>query len=189
MNICIICGTEFEPPKNYKYKKTCSKECLKIHMKNLVPEQFLEKKKKKGHKTFNKGVPQKEWLSAEQIEKCKKTYIQNQESSKSKFSKLEGRYLPHNTLHKGTVVKRKHIHRKGKNKGKIEWEYYINIDWKGNRKPNNLFRRYLWEVYHQQDIPTGYVVHCIDGNPDNLEIDNLELLTRGELAKLNRWGK
>lgn len=189
MNICIICGKEFEPPKNYLIKKTCSKECYKIHMRNSMSDDFLKAKFQKGHKTFNKGIPQKEWLSPENIEKCKQTYIQYQDSCKSKLSDIEGRYLPHNTLHKGTVIKRKHIHRTGKSKGKIEYEYYINIDWKGNRKPNNLFRRYLWEVYHQQDIPNGYVVHCIDGNPDNLEIDNLELITRADLARLNRWGK
>lgn len=187
MNICIICGKEFEPPKNYIEKKTCSKECYKIHMRNLVPERFLENKFKKGHNTFNKGIPQNKWLSPENIEKCKKTYIQNQ-SCKSQLSDVEGRYLPHNTLNKGTVIKRMHKHNKGKNKGKIEYEYYINIDWKGNRKPNNLFRRYLWEVYHQQDIPKGYVVHCKDGNSDNLEISNLELITRKDLVKLNRWG-
>lgn len=35
----------------------------------------------------------------------------------------------------------------------------------------------------------GYVVHCIDGDPDNLDISNLELITRGQLAILNRGGK
>ena len=72
---------------------------------------------------------------------------------------------------------------------KLPIEFYINIDWKGNRKPNNLFKRFLWVLYHQQDIPKGYVVHCKDGNPCNLEIANLELITRAELAKINRQGR
>lgn len=188
MNTCIICGIEFEPPKNYTIKKTCSKECYRIHTRNLASEAFLEKSFKPGHKTYNKGKPQTEWLSKEAIEKCSKTHIQHQRHCRSYLSDEEGRYLPHNTNHKGTVTKRTHIHRTGKNKGKVEYEYFINIDWKGNRKPNNLYRRFLWEYYNQQDIPDGYVVHCIDGNSDNLEIDNLELITRRQLAILNKTG-
>lgn len=188
MNICVICGKEFEPTKNYMERKTCSKECYKIHSRNIMSINYIEKQFEKGHIPFNKGKPQTEWLSQQNIEKCKQTYIQNQKNAISKFSNKEGRFLPHNTLQKGTVTRRKHTHNKGKNKGKVEYEYFINIDWKGNRKPNNLFRRYLWEVYHQQDVPKGYVVHCIDGNPENIEIDNLEIITRGQLALLNKFG-
>lgn len=187
MNTCIICGNEFEPPKTFKQKRTCSKECYSIHMHNLVSDRFLSNKYKKGNIPFNKGIQQKEWMSKEGIEKCKNTYIQNQ-SCKSNLSYIEGRYLPHNTKTKGTITMRKHIHTKGKNKGKIEYEYYINIDWKGNRKPNNLFKRYIWEVNHQQDIPDGYVIYCKDGNSSNLDISNLELISRKELVKRNRWG-
>lgn len=186
MNICIICGKEFEPSKNYLIKKTCSKECYKIHMRNLTPDDFLKTKFQKGHKTFNKGIPQKEWLSQDMIDKCSKTHIQYQDNCKSKYSNIEGRYLPHNTLEKGTISKRKHIHRTGKNKGKVEYEYYINIDWHGNRKPNNLYKRFVWEVHNQQDIPAGHVIYCKDGNSENVDINNLELITRAELARRNR---
>lgn len=188
MNKCIICGKEFIPPKTNKEKKTCSSECYSGYMRSLASEGFLKNSFKKGHKTFNKGKPQKEWLTEEQIKKISKTQIQNQDC-KSVLSYIEGRYLPYNAYKKGTVKRRKHIHRTGKNKGKVEYEYYINIDWKGNRKPNNLYRRFIWEYFHQQDIPKGYVVHCIDGDPNNLDISNLELITRGQLAILNRGGK
>lgn len=188
MNKCIICGKLFEPPKEYRNKKTCSKECLSILKRCTVSKRFLKNRFKKNSTPFNKGKKQNEWMSKEGIEKCKQTYIQNQNCT-SKFSKEEGRFLPFNTLSKGTVTQRAHVHRTGKNKGKVEIEFYINIDWKGNRKPNNLFKRFLWELYHQQDIPKGYVVHCKDGNPCNLEIANLELITRAELAKINRQGR
>ena len=188
MNKCIICGDEFSPPRTNKKKKTCSEKCYSEYMKLLASEGFLKNSFKKGHKTFNKGKPQKEWLTEEQIKKVSKTQIQNQDC-KSVLSYIEGRYLPHNAYKKGTVKRRKHIHRTGKNKGKIEYEYYINIDWKGNRKPNNLYKRFIWEYFHQQDIPKGYVIHCIDGDPNNLDISNLELITRGQLAILNRGGK
>ena len=185
MNICVICGKSFEPPKNYTGKHTCSKECFKSYMKKIKPtKEFLQTSFKKGHIPFNKGVPQKEWMSKENIEICKKTYIQNQ-NCKSVFSLFEDRYLPHNTNCKGTITRRKHIHTKGKNKGKVEYEYFINIDWKGNRKPNNLYRRYVWEYCHKQDVPKGYVVYSVDGNPENFDSSNLIIITRRELLRLN----
>lgn len=189
MNICIVCGVEFEPSKEYPERVTCSDECLRIHMRNLVSETFLENSFEKGHTPFNKGVPQKEWLSKEAQEKCSKTHIQYQDSGMSPLAKIEGRFLPHNTNKKGTVTRRITKHTKGKNAGKTEINYYINIDWKGNRKPNNLYKRYVWEVYHQQDVPKGYVIYMIDQNPDNLDISNLELISRAELARRNKRGR
>lgn len=187
MNKCVVCGTHFKPSKQYPERKTCSAECLKIHMKNLVPEAFLEKSFEKGSEPFNKGLPQKEWLSSESIEKCSKTYIQNQ-NCKSPLSDVEGRYLPHNTKEKGVVTRRVTKHTRGKNAGKTEVNYFINIDWHGNRKPNNLYKRYLWEVHNQMDVPKGCVIYCIDGNPENLDISNLTCITRGQLAIINRGG-
>lgn len=186
MNICVVCKRVFDPPKDYPEKRTCSKECYAIHMRSLVSSKFLKNSFKKGDVPFNKGIARNEWMSEKSIEKCKATYINKQEGAMSIYAKQEGRFLPHNTLQKGTVTRRKHIHNKGKNKGKVEIEYFINIDWKGNRKPNNSLKRYIWEVYHQQDVPKGYVVHCIDNNPENLDVDNLELISRGQLAVLNK---
>ena len=159
-----------------------------MYMKTKPSENFLKNSFKKGHKAHNKGVPQSEWLSKDKIKKCSKTQIQNQDC-KSPLSEIEGRYLPHNTKHKGTVTLRKHIHKSGRFKGKVEYEYFINIDWKGNRKPNNLYRRYLWEYYHQQDIPDGMVVYAIDGNPLNITIENLTLISRADLARINKCGR
>ena len=39
--------------------------------------------------------------------------------------------------------------------------------------------RYMWMKYHG-DIPKGFEVHHKDGNKDNNEIDNLELLTKSD---------
>lgn len=189
MNKCVICGKEFEPPKGYTIKKTCSKECFDKLMKTIERSQeFKDRQFKKGQKAFNKGIPQSEYMTAEGIKKCSKTHIQHQETAASNLMKEEGRFLPYNTLRKGTVVKRSTTHTRGKNKGKTETQYYINIDWHGNRKPNNLYKKYLWELYNQQDLPKGYVVTTIDGDPDNLVIENLELISRAELLRRNnRW--
>lgn len=189
MNKCIICGNEFEPAKGYEIKKTCSKECYSKYMRSKISDGFKETQFRKGHKTFNKGVPQKEWMSKESQEKCSKTHIQYQENTASPLSKEEGIYLPHNTLRKGMVVKRSTTKRTGKNKGKVETNYFINIDWHGNRKPNNLYKKYLWELYNQMDLPKGYVVTTIDGDPDNLVIENLEIISRAELLRRNSGGR
>lgn len=188
MNICVVCGKEFKPDPNYIEKKTCSEECLRKYMRklSLTNKNFLANSFKKGDPSWNKGIENyKDLLSEESYNNISKTHIQYQEGSTSPYAKIEGRFLPHNTYQKGTITKRSHKHNKGKYKGKVETEYYINIDWKGNRKPNNLYRRYLWEYYNKQDIPKGYVVICKDGNPDNLLISNLCLITRSELLRLN----
>ena len=113
MNRCIICHKEFEPPKNYTEKKTCSKKCFQLYMKTKPTKKFLKNSFKKGHKTHNKGIPRKEWMSSENINKCSKTHIQYQDC-KSPLSEIEGRYLPYNTLEKGTVTRRLNKHKKVK---------------------------------------------------------------------------
>ena len=188
MNKCVICGNSFEPMKGYEIKKTCSKECYSKFMRSKISDGFKKTQFLKGHKTFNKGVPQDRWMSKESQEKCSKTYIQNQPTAASPLSKEEGIYLPHNTLRKGMVVKRSTTKRTGKNKGKVETNYFINIDWRGNRKPNNLYKKYLWELHNQMDLPKGYVVTTIDGDPDNLVIENLEIISRAELLRRNSGG-
>jgi hypothetical protein len=46
--------------------------------------------------------------------------------------------------------------------------------------------RHTWEQVHGP-VPKGYVVFRMDGNIDNNNLDNLCLMSRGELAVLNRW--
>lgn len=69
------------------------------------------------------------------------------------------------------------------NKGKPE--YTINIDWKGNRKPHNSYKWYLWECENQQDRPKGYVLYLKNGDADDIRIENMQVITRAELVRLN----
>jgi hypothetical protein len=46
--------------------------------------------------------------------------------------------------------------------------------------------RHNWEQVHGP-VPKGYVVFRMDGKIDNNNLDNLCLMSRGELAVLNRW--
>jgi hypothetical protein len=53
----------------------------------------------------------------------------------------------------------------------------------GNGKRTSM-ARYVWEqTYHE--IPKGYVVYRKDGNVKNYNIENLEVITRGELMLRN----
>lgn len=47
--------------------------------------------------------------------------------------------------------------------------------------------RMIWEEAHGTQSP-GTAIVFVDGNPDNLTLDNLICLTRGELAMLNQMG-
>jgi hypothetical protein len=46
--------------------------------------------------------------------------------------------------------------------------------------------KHTWEQVHGP-VPKGYVVFRMDGKIDNNNLDNLCLMSRGELAVLNRW--
>lgn len=70
------------------------------------------------------------------------------------------------------------------NKGKPE--YTINIDWHGKRKSHNSYKWWLWESFHEQDRPEGHVLAVINGDPDDIRLENLELITRAENLRRNR---
>lgn len=57
--------------------------------------------------------------------------------------------------------------------------WHIRIDGKWQR-----YNRYLWQQANGP-IPKGGIVAFIDGNPQNCVLENLELITTGELAKRN----
>ena len=47
------------------------------------------------------------------------------------------------------------------------------------------YARYLWKK-HIGEIPTGMVIYNVDqANPEVIKLKNLELITRGELLKIN----
>jgi len=55
----------------------------------------------------------------------------------------------------------------------------------GNTKVWPLLSRHLWQAHHGA-IPAGHVVVYKDGNRANCTIENLELVSRAELARRNR---
>lgn len=122
---------------------------------------------KKGLVPHNKGKKLEEYASEFAIKRMQKT----------QFKKGQ---LSINAAPEGTVTKRERVRN-----GKREVEYIINIDWRGNRKSNNQYKWYLWEVENQQDRPSGMVLAVKNGDPDDIRLENLELLSRAENLERN----
>ena len=57
---------------------------------------------------------------------------------------------------------------------------YVVID--GKRVPEH---RAVWEKFHGQKIPSGYVIHHVDGNDHNNDPSNLVLLTKSDHIALH----
>lgn len=45
----------------------------------------------------------------------------------------------------------------------------------------------VWEKAHEKKVPKNHVIVFADGNTQNFELDNLLLVTRAELALLNKY--
>lgn len=86
--------------------------------------------------------------------------------------------LPVQALPKGEIRKRTRPNKTD--------EWVINIDWKGNRKPNNNYKWYIWEAANKQDRPTGFVLYIRNEDQDDIRLENLELISRAELLRRNR---
>lgn len=115
----------------------------------------------KGIIPYSKGKKREEYMSAESIEKCAKTQFK-------KGNK------PHTYLPVGTeMVVGGYVYVKVADKSNVcKYE-----NWK-------LKHRMLWESVNGV-IPEGYIIQFKDGNPKNIVIDNLYMISRQEQMKAN----
>jgi hypothetical protein len=131
---------------------------VKVRMRQLnlvVPREIIEQRKKdsmfkKGMIPVNKGKKQHEYMSAESIEKTKATRFQKGQK-------------PTNTKYDG--------HERISKDGYVE----IRVS-EGNYQ---LKHRVVWESVNGK-IPKGHCISFKDGNPSNVNITNLELISREE---------
>jgi hypothetical protein len=65
--------------------------------------------------------------------------------------------------------------RLGKPAGSVRKDGYLEVSFKGNRE---RVHRVIWKM-HNGEIPKGYVIDHIDGNPSNNLIDNLRCIPKG----------
>lgn len=90
--------------------------------------------------------------------------------------------LPHNTMPKGYV--RCHAHRR--NGQIVGYDWFININWKGERYHDYSYRKYLWEVENQQDAPKGMIFVAKNGDQKEYPtIENVEMITRSQNIQRN----
>lgn len=52
-----------------------------------------------------------------------------------------------------------------------------------------MFYTIVWQYHNQKPFPKGYILHHIDENEDNQDIDNLQMMTRAEHNRLHKKGK
>ena len=64
--------------------------------------------------------------------------------------------------------------------------YYSNI--RGRYRAYMFIHRRVFEYYHGE-IPAGYEIHHIDGNPANNDISNLQMLTKDEHTRTHAKAK
>lgn len=69
--------------------------------------------------------------------------------------------------------------------GNIDKYNHIKVAPQNNYKHRGLYQ-YIWMVANKCDIPDGYDVHHIDGNPLNNSIYNLELISHEEHIDIHR---
>lgn len=113
---------------------------------------------KAGHVSWNKGKK----MSPEQYEKCKGTMFKKG-------------HVPHNTLPIGSEVKTKDGY----------WIVKVADEPKASTWDNwKLKNRLVYENAYGT-IPDGHVVTFLDGDTDNLDLDNLALISLSENLVMN----
>lgn len=123
----------------------------------------------KGSTPFNKGKPMKEWMSKDMIKRTKKTRFRK--GNLPQTAKPLG--------HVSRVVHKRH--------GQIVgYDWFININWKGERYNHYNYRKYLWETFYGEAAPKGAIFICRDGDQAKKPtIDNIDMITRAELMMMN----
>lgn len=122
-----------------------------VAKKNFENNENLKRKMfKKGQISHNKGKKQTEYMSAEAIERCRKTQFQKG-------------HIPHNTLYDGAE--------------RITKDGYIEIRIKKGKYV--LKHRKIWEE-HYGEVPKSHIIIFKDNNPQNCAIENLEMISRAE---------
>lgn len=136
---------------------------MAAYMKNHSITTGRDTTFKQGHEPANKGKKQTDYMGQEAIERTKATRFKPQQK-------------PTNLLQVGAVVKNieGYLLRKKQMEG-TQWERW------------EFLHRAVWEE-HNGPIPEGMMVSFKDCNRENVDIDNLMLITNAENLELYRSG-
>lgn len=135
----------------------------------IVPHAIIEQRRldsqfKAGRQPFNKGKKQSEYMSEEAI-------------ARSRATCFKKGHTPANTVEDMQITLRVHAKRRNQN------YYYIKTRDQGWE----LLHRYIWRLA-KGPIPENCNVQFKDGNPLNVTLDNLYLISRGDQAIINHRG-
>lgn len=67
--------------------------------------------------------------------------------------------------------------------------YYILYDKDYKKRNGEMLHRAIWEFYSGKKIPSGHIIHHIDGNRGNNDYNNLMCVTPAEHAALHGWAE
>lgn len=158
-----------KPVKRLAKELGISDTALKGAMKRMclvVPRSVIEQRKKearfkKGSVAANKGKKQSEYMSAEAIAR----------SAKTRFQKGN---VSHNAKDRDGVITIRHEH-PGRSSTNGRPYKYIRVSI-GKWKP---LHQYLWEKEYGK-VPAGKCLWFKDGNSLNVNLSNMEMITRKE---------
>ena len=139
-----------------------------LHIKNGIDARF-----QKNHDPFNKGVPMASWMSPETMERIKATQFKSDGTGQIRS---HDRKPGEERIAKGGYIEVR------LDKPKQVWKYDTHTSSRCWEFKHVL----IWEKYHNQKVPKGHVVIFADGNNRNFDIENLILVSRAELVKLNQ---
>lgn len=154
------------PPQQIANVLGCSEVKIKTRMRQLdliVPREIIEQRIKdsriaKGNISFNKGKKQTEYMSAEAIERTKAT----------RFNKGN---KPHNCYDEVGKITIRHDHAE---RGGKPYKYICLAI--GSWRP---YHQHLWEQQNGK-VPKNHCLRFKDGDSLNVDLDNLECITRKE---------
>ena len=143
---------------NEKFKTNHSLNRVKRFKYNHKLNSGLTGRFKKGHTTFNKGLKQTDFMSDEAIERTKKTRFKKGLKSHNKKPLGSERICTKD----GYIIVKVGEPDAWKHKHRVVWE-----------KVNG-------------PIPEGHKIVFLDGDKNNISIDNLKIVSSGALAIVNR---
>lgn len=186
---CEWCGKE----KEYKYKSQIKRFCSHKCSNNYKWEKIRHRKQyitmmcqicKKEFKIYANDYRVKEGKNIYCSKKCsneasKKGNIVKCKYCNKKFYSTRNDFCSKKCVYE--YKKKNYIHRPY-DEGDYKAIYIEGYNKRGNAK----LHRYIMEQYLGRKLTNNEVVHHIDGNKQNNNINNLKVMTRGEHSRLHR---
>jgi len=136
---------------------------IKAHKERLGLKNGIDARFQKGNAAFNKGKTWDEYMSKKGQENSKKTWFSSTDRSKQ------------NSNNKPFPLFSERIDVDGYTLIKIE-----------NPSKWVFKHKWLYEQYHNCKVPKGFVVTFLDGNKQNLDINNLAMISQNQNKIMNK---